>query len=254
VSRCGITAFGIWMCQMLKGFQHLNTLYSSHLELMTLRKILAALTSGRVSKFEVMIRWREEQQVDSDISEKQWWIRYPLRWQLQDLLTFWRTDAPYSQISLQKSVGENESHTKSLFSLCSRILIYWIKRYGSFNNPLLYCYVHEECYRVPGKEQWSLFGRVWSVVLLLLVTRLTALLVCVQDVCCQIWATLYDYPCLKSCPGLVQYVKDAVRLAWGLVNQVSIHLMAHSTLNLGCLHPVVRVISYDMGFNPSMQR
>ncbi|PNF28209.1 hypothetical protein B7P43_G07553 [Cryptotermes secundus] len=41
----------------------------------------------------------------------------------------------------------------------------------------------------------------------------------VEDVCCQIWATLYDYPCLKSCPGLVQYVKDAVRLAWGLVNQ-----------------------------------
>lgn len=41
----------------------------------------------------------------------------------------------------------------------------------------------------------------------------------VEEVCCQIWATLYDYPCLKSCPGLVQYVKDAVRLAWGLVNQ-----------------------------------
>jgi hypothetical protein len=25
-------------------------------------------------------------------------------------------------------------------------------------------------------------------------------------------------------------------------------------LNLGCLHPVARVISYDMGFNPSTQR
>jgi hypothetical protein len=24
--------------------------------------------------------------------------------------------------------------------------------------------------------------------------------------------------------------------------------------NLGCLHPVARVISYDMGFNPSTQR
>jgi hypothetical protein len=24
--------------------------------------------------------------------------------------------------------------------------------------------------------------------------------------------------------------------------------------NLGCLHPVVRVISYDVGFNPSTQR
>ncbi|KDR23548.1 hypothetical protein L798_12370 [Zootermopsis nevadensis] len=41
----------------------------------------------------------------------------------------------------------------------------------------------------------------------------------IEEVCCQIWATLYDYPCLKSCPGLVQYVKDAVHLAWGLVNQ-----------------------------------
>ncbi|KAJ9583613.1 hypothetical protein L9F63_022057, partial [Diploptera punctata] len=41
----------------------------------------------------------------------------------------------------------------------------------------------------------------------------------VEEVCCQIWATLYDYPCLKTCSGLVQYVKDAVRLAWGLVNQ-----------------------------------
>jgi hypothetical protein len=27
-----------------------------------------------------------------------------------------------------------------------------------------------------------------------------------------------------------------------------------SKLNLGCLHPVARVISYDVGFNPSTQR
>jgi hypothetical protein len=25
-------------------------------------------------------------------------------------------------------------------------------------------------------------------------------------------------------------------------------------LNLGCLHPVARVVSYDVGFNPSTQR
>jgi hypothetical protein len=33
--------------------------------------------------------------------------------------------------------------------------------------------------------------------------------------------------------------------------------LSHSdvvALNLGCLHPVARVISYDMGFNPSTQR
>lgn len=41
-----------------------------------------------------------------------------------------------------------------------------------------------------------------------------------QDVCNQIWATLYDYPCLQSCDGLVKYIKDCVRLAWSLVNQV----------------------------------
>ncbi|XP_071440865.1 uncharacterized protein [Hetaerina americana] len=41
----------------------------------------------------------------------------------------------------------------------------------------------------------------------------------VEEVCSQIWATLYDYPCLKSCEGLVQYVKSAVRLAWSLINQ-----------------------------------
>ncbi len=45
---------------------------------------------------------------------------------------------------------------------------------------------------------------------------------CLQDVCNQIWATLYDYPCLRSCDPLVKYIKDSVRLAWALVNQVSI--------------------------------
>lgn len=43
-----------------------------------------------------------------------------------------------------------------------------------------------------------------------------------QEVSSQLWATLYDYPCLKSCAGLHQYICDAVRLAWALVNQVNI--------------------------------
>ena len=46
-----------------------------------------------------------------------------------------------------------------------------------------------------------------------------------QEVLSQIWATLYDYPCLKNCDGIVGYVKDCVRTAWGLVNQVNIHLV-----------------------------
>ena len=42
-----------------------------------------------------------------------------------------------------------------------------------------------------------------------------------QEVCSQIWATLYDYPGLKSCDGLIKYIKECVRTAWGLTNQVS---------------------------------
>lgn len=45
---------------------------------------------------------------------------------------------------------------------------------------------------------------------------------CPQEVSSQLWATLYDYPCLKTCAGLHQYICDAVRLAWALVNQVII--------------------------------
>ncbi|EEC01665.1 hypothetical protein IscW_ISCW001706, partial [Ixodes scapularis] len=40
-----------------------------------------------------------------------------------------------------------------------------------------------------------------------------------QEVCAQIWATLYDYPCLKGCQGLARYVRDCVRLAWALTVQ-----------------------------------
>ncbi|KAL8616551.1 hypothetical protein ACOMHN_036583 [Nucella lapillus] len=36
----------------------------------------------------------------------------------------------------------------------------------------------------------------------------------VFEVCQQIYATLYDYPCLKACAGLLQYVSHCVRLAW----------------------------------------
>ncbi|GFQ70964.1 MIEAP domain-containing protein [Trichonephila clavata] len=40
-----------------------------------------------------------------------------------------------------------------------------------------------------------------------------------EEVLSQIWATLYDYPSLKTCEGLKHYVKDCVRLAWSLSNQ-----------------------------------
>ncbi|KAK8380326.1 hypothetical protein O3P69_016733 [Scylla paramamosain] len=51
----------------------------------------------------------------------------------------------------------------------------------------------------------------------------------VEEVCQQIWATLYDYPSLKNCEGLLQYVKDCVRLAWGLSNQVPPYVIDYET-------------------------
>ena len=41
----------------------------------------------------------------------------------------------------------------------------------------------------------------------------------VQEVCQQIYATLYDYPCLKGCGGLLDYVTQCVRVAWALAVQ-----------------------------------
>ncbi|OWF41479.1 uncharacterized protein LOC110462275 [Mizuhopecten yessoensis] len=41
----------------------------------------------------------------------------------------------------------------------------------------------------------------------------------IQEVCSQIYATLFDYPCLKECDGLRDYVTSCVRVAWGLTVQ-----------------------------------
>ncbi|CAF1093318.1 unnamed protein product [Adineta steineri] len=35
----------------------------------------------------------------------------------------------------------------------------------------------------------------------------------------QLWATLYDYPALRSCNELLKYITSACRTAWGLANQ-----------------------------------
>ncbi|XP_064096920.1 uncharacterized protein LOC135208546 [Macrobrachium nipponense] len=51
----------------------------------------------------------------------------------------------------------------------------------------------------------------------------------VDEVCQQIWATLYDYPTLKTCEGLLQYIKDCVRLAWGLSNQTPPYVIDYET-------------------------
>lgn len=37
-----------------------------------------------------------------------------------------------------------------------------------------------------------------------------------QEVCLQIWNTLFDYPCLQKCPALVDYVQQCAQLSWSL--------------------------------------
>ncbi|CAH0389094.1 unnamed protein product [Bemisia tabaci] len=55
----------------------------------------------------------------------------------------------------------------------------------------------------------------------------------IDEVSSQLWATLYDYPSLKCCNGLIQYIRDSVRLAWALVNQrvfkKDIHVRYHAS-------------------------
>ncbi|GFQ72879.1 MIEAP domain-containing protein, partial [Trichonephila clavata] len=51
----------------------------------------------------------------------------------------------------------------------------------------------------------------------------------VSEVCSQIYATLYDYPCLKNCTGLINYAKDCVRLAWCLTNQNPSYVIDYET-------------------------
>ncbi|TRY74938.1 hypothetical protein TCAL_04579 [Tigriopus californicus] len=45
----------------------------------------------------------------------------------------------------------------------------------------------------------------------------------------QLWATLYDYPCLKSCQGLAKYVENCVRISWGLVNQMPQYVIEYDS-------------------------
>ncbi|KAL4232320.1 hypothetical protein ACF0H5_009891 [Mactra antiquata] len=42
---------------------------------------------------------------------------------------------------------------------------------------------------------------------------------CTDEVCQQIFATLYDYPCLKKCDGLHSYIKNCIQIAWELTVQ-----------------------------------
>jgi len=70
----------------------------------------------------------------------------------------------------------------------------------------------------------------------------------VEEVCSQIWATLYDYPGLKSCDGLIRYIKECVRTAWALTNQTPAYCIEYETRNYQAdLH--VRFHSSDTASN-----
>lgn len=40
-----------------------------------------------------------------------------------------------------------------------------------------------------------------------------------KEVCERVWTTLYDYPLLKECRGLLCYIEDCVRIAWAMTVQ-----------------------------------
>ncbi|XP_014667833.1 PREDICTED: uncharacterized protein LOC106809307 [Priapulus caudatus] len=42
----------------------------------------------------------------------------------------------------------------------------------------------------------------------------------VQEVCSQLYATLYDFPSLPTCESLTSYIEECVGIAWALSNQI----------------------------------
>ena len=43
------------------------------------------------------------------------------------------------------------------------------------------------------------------------------------------WVTLYDYPGLKTCPGLKTYIDDCVRVSWGLTVQLPSYVIKYDS-------------------------
>lgn len=50
-----------------------------------------------------------------------------------------------------------------------------------------------------------------------------------QEVCNQIWSTLYEYECLKESAGLNNYIVDCVKLAWALSVQTPAYLIKYNS-------------------------
>ena len=51
-----------------------------------------------------------------------------------------------------------------------------------------------------------------------------------DEVCKQLWSTLFDYPSLKSCGPVLSYIKECVRLAWLLLlANPAYHISYHHT-------------------------
>ncbi|ESO95156.1 hypothetical protein LOTGIDRAFT_189026 [Lottia gigantea] len=50
----------------------------------------------------------------------------------------------------------------------------------------------------------------------------------VKNVCEQIYETLFDYPCLKQCEGLVQFVEECLQISLGLVAQNPSYIICYT--------------------------
>ena len=48
-----------------------------------------------------------------------------------------------------------------------------------------------------------------------------------QEVCEQVWTTLYDYPGLRQCGSLRAYIEQAVRVAWALSVQTPAYTLRY---------------------------
>ncbi|OXA57094.1 Mitochondria-eating protein [Folsomia candida] len=52
---------------------------------------------------------------------------------------------------------------------------------------------------------------------------------CVEHVASQLWTTLYDYPCLRKCEGLLKYITKCVNTAWRLSNMTPPCILDYET-------------------------
>jgi hypothetical protein len=55
-----------------------------------------------------------------------------------------------------------------------------------------------------------------------------------NEVCDRVWNTLYDFPSLRHCSGLLRYIDECVRLAWALSVQVQPFVINYEHTAFNC--------------------